>query len=132
MIKPNFNSPLTFTGKWTHEGFPERISIRPKRGTGQIDYVKARWAKSEKGVLAQYRENTSKESTHLKVYDNGMWRIDHIDSHNPDKGSAVGHFFQDYNPLIGPLLFAGTLLVGSVAYIRRKIKPGRESTKRRK
>ena len=109
------------TGEWLLDSYPKKVIIHG------IPFVKARWAKPEKGVLVQYREDTPKESKHLKVYDDGTWRIDHIDTHNPDTGSAIGHFFQDYNPLIGPLLFAGVLLVGSIAIAKRKFKPRRRS-----
>lgn len=104
------------TGKWTHEGFPSTVTL------GGVRFKLAGWAKPYRDVVAQYREDTKRESRHLKVFDDGHWTIDHVDTHNPDTGNAVGHFFQDYNPLVGPLLFAGTLLVGAIAYGKRKFK----------
>ena len=110
--------------KWAYKDFPDKVTITIKNGPAdvQTDFIRARWAKPEKGVKAQYRQAHKKNSAHLKVYDDNTWHIDHVDKHNPDLGSAVGHFFGDYNSLLGPLLLSGTVIVGAVSLLRRKVK----------
>ena len=56
------------------------------------------WQISQPGIVAQYREDVPVNSRHLKVRTDGIWYIDHYDEHNPQRGSALLHFFADYLP----------------------------------
>lgn len=81
------SQPLT--GWWSFDSYPPEILVygQPFRRTA--------WANPLlDDVVVEYRQ-VGEPSAHMRVFKNGVWRIDHIDCRNPDEGSVVGHALAD-------------------------------------
>jgi hypothetical protein len=100
---------LPLQGPWhvaTSGTFPERATV------AGWPFRKARWLQKYPGVVAQYREECTHNSMHLKVIEEPdgslWWVVDHEDGFNPDRGKPLQHFFHDYEPgrILKPAAFA--------------------------
>lgn len=80
-----FRLSRPITGRWPFLDYPPSLELRGRR------FVRARWSIAYPGVVAQYREDRSRRSAHLKVLENGTWVIDHRDEYNPDRGAVLAH-----------------------------------------
>lgn len=80
------------SGRWTHEGHPDVVVIEGRT------YHRTALAAPRAGVVAQYREPRCRDTRHLRVYTDGIWRVEHIDAHNPacSVGDAARHLVTDY------------------------------------
>ena len=103
---------LPRSGFWTLDFFPERVFL------DGVLFEKARWRQPYEGVVEQYREATERNSRHLKVYENGVWQIDHVDGENPDRGNPIKHFFEDHP--YGGAAAVGLVVLG-LLYLANKL-----------
>ena len=100
---------------WPLHSFPHLIRC------GTVVFRKARWRQGYPGVVEQYRADRPFNSSHLFVYDDGTFAIDHVDRFNPDKGYAVEHLFVDHpvGRVAGAVLLTGLVVAGTRAIASR-------------
>lgn len=105
-------------GPWTLPNFPERIVLHGR------SFRRAGWRQSYDGVVEQYREESVRNSMHLKVFTGGRWIVDHVDEDNPDLGRPLQHFFNDHPvgkfvKVAAPVCFVGATLLLVVRSLSR-------------
>ena len=100
---------------WPFAGLPQRVTLFDKK------FERARWARDQDGVVAQYRERKLRDAAHASVLANGTVVIDPLDRFNPDAGAAVRHFFADTaaGNVVGAVLVGGAL-AALIAWLARE------------
>ncbi len=80
------------SGEWGRDGYPDVVVIEGRT------YHKTALAAPKSGVVAQYREPRCRDTRHLRVYADGIWRVEHVDGYNPTCGvaDAARHLVNDY------------------------------------
>lgn len=101
-----------YTGTWEYQANPDHVVLLDR------EFRRASWRKSYSGVVDQYRECVAYNSAHLMVLADGTWKVDHVDSYNPDFGLYIRHFFFDYPP--GKLAGLAAIVTGLAVLIRRR------------
>jgi len=76
-------------GVWSFEGLPQAVQVAGRQ------FRRTESGTPKPGVIGQYREDKSTNSTHLYVHADGRWAITHLDEFNPDKGRVLEHFVTD-------------------------------------
>lgn len=102
--------PEPLRGAWALPTFPERVQL-----LGRVFKRSDTWALPTAGVLAQYREETDRNSMHLYVHADRTWSIDHVDEANPERGLVLEHTFRDVVQTWWGALLLTTALVGTSA-----------------
>lgn len=97
--------PVVETWPYPAGDFPDVIEV------DGVTFYRAVRQQPYEGVIAQYRENVPRKSTHLLVMNDGTYIIDHVDEYNPDMGHPVRHFIIDH-PAGKSLLVAGVGALG--------------------
>lgn len=92
-------------GTWTAMDFPRQVVV------GGVTYNKTTRVAGVLGVVVHYRENVEFKAKHLFVFDDGTFRVTHLDEYNPDLGHVIAHLAFDASSIILPPLLLGVALL---------------------
>lgn len=87
----------TLQGHWPFRDYPQLVRLMGRT------FRRAIWAwEFYPGVREQYREDVPTQSMHLTVQQDGVWKINHKDSYNPDwsERHLALHFIFDIIPAV--------------------------------